>query len=45
MMGYYGNMIGGFGTVSFLGLLTWLLVVVFLALGSVYFWQEINKKK
>lgn len=38
----YGNMMGGAGV---LGLLTWLALLAFLILGSVYFWKEINKKK
>lgn len=39
---YYGtNMMGGFG---FLGSITWLLLVVFLALGIAYFWKMVNKK-
>lgn len=42
MMGYYGNMMGSVGT---LGLMTWLALFMFLVLGSVYFWKEINKKK
>lgn len=48
MMGYRfadgatGNMMGAFG---FWGTLTWLLLVVFLVLGSMYFWKGINKKK
>jgi len=45
MMGnYYGMMGGGFwGVWSFFGLLTWLLLIVFLILGSLYFWKEITK--
>lgn len=42
MMGYFGEMMGGFGL---FGSLTWLLLIIFLILGSVYFWREINKKK
>lgn len=46
MMGYYGNMMGGgYGTFSLFGLLTWLLVTIFLTLGIIYFWKEINRKK
>jgi len=41
MMGYYGSMPGW----GLFGLLTWILVIAFLALGIVYFWKEINKKK
>jgi len=47
MMGYYGgNMIGSFGL---FGLVIWVsfivFLVVFLVLGSMYFWKELNKKK
>ena len=42
MMGNYGGMMGGAGV---LGLLTWLVLLAFLVLGSIYFWKEINKKK
>ena len=45
MMGYnygYANMMGGFGL---FGLTTWLLVITFLVLGSIYFWKGINKKR
>ncbi len=45
MMGYYGwggNMMGSFGA---FGLLTWLVLIVFLVLGCMYFWKELNKKK
>ncbi len=44
MMGYgwSGNMMG---SVGLWGSVTWLLLVLFLALGSVYFWKQINKKK
>lgn len=45
MMGYYGNMMGGYGSFSFFGLLTWLLVIIFLTLGIIYFWKGINRKK
>ena len=45
MMGYSGyNMMGG-GGIGLLGLLTWVLLVVFLALGSMYFWKNLNRKK
>ena len=27
------------------GLLTWLALIIFLVLGSIYFWKEINKKR
>lgn len=45
MMGYYGygyNMMAGWG---FFGAITWLALIVFLFLGIVYFWREINNKK
>ena len=41
MMGYYSNMMTGW---SFFGSLTWLLLIVFLALGTAYFWKGLNKK-
>jgi len=43
-MGFYGNMMGGFGTAGVFGLLMGLLLVSFLVLGCIYFWREINKK-
>ena len=46
MMGnYYGMMGAAWGGWSFFGLLTWLLLIVFLVLGILYFWKEINRKK
>ena len=42
MMGYYGNMMVSWGL---FGSITWLLLVLFLLLGSSYFWKEINRKK
>ncbi|MBI3385718.1 hypothetical protein HY031_01390 [Candidatus Gottesmanbacteria bacterium] len=47
MMGNWGNYYGGgmMGTIGVWGSLTWLLVVVFLVLGIIYFWKEINRKK
>lgn len=45
MMGNYGwggNMMGSFGTFGFL---TWLALIIFLVLGSLYFWKGLNKKK
>ena len=44
MMGYgwSGSMMGNFGA---FGLLTWLALIIFLVLGSIYFWKEINKKR
>lgn len=42
MMGYgYGAAAGW----SIFGLLTWILVIVFLILGIMYFWKEITKSK
>jgi len=34
-----------FGTFSLLGSMTWIALIAFLVLGSIYFWQQINKKK
>lgn len=44
MMGNWGysGMMAGWG---FFGTLTWLLLIVFLVFGILYFWKEINKKK
>lgn len=43
MMGYYGNnMMANFGI---FGLLTWLALMFFLVLGSMYFWKEIKNHK
>lgn len=42
MMQYYGNMMAGWGI---LGVITWLALIVFLVLGSVYFWKEINRRR
>jgi len=41
MMGYYGNMMSNWGL---FGLLTWILLIIFLVLGILYFWKELNKK-
>lgn len=41
MMEYYNNMMAGW---SFFGFLTWLLLIIFLALGTAYFWKGLNKK-
>ncbi len=44
MMGNFGyNMMNG--GAGLFGLLTWLLLIAFLALGCMYFWKQINKKK
>ncbi len=40
MMGYYSGMMASWGL---LGIITWLALIVFLILGSVYFWKKINK--
>lgn len=40
MYGYSG-MMGGAGV---FGLLTWIALLAFLILGSIYFWKQINKK-
>ena len=46
MMGNYYDMMGtGMGTWSFFGFFTWLLIIIFLVMGRLYFWKEINKKK
>jgi len=39
----YGGMMGG-GLGQTYGFLTWLALIVFLVLGSLYFWKGINKK-
>jgi len=44
MMGYYENMMGGYGSFTFIGLLTCVLVIICLTLGIIYFWKVINKK-
>lgn len=41
MMGYYGTMMGSWGLFASL---TWLALIIFLVLGSIYFWREINRK-
>lgn len=38
----YGGMMGGY---QLWGLLTWIALFVFLVLGSIYFWKQINKNK
>lgn len=42
MMGYFGNMMAGWGL---FGLITWIALMFFLVLGSMYFWKEISRKK
>lgn len=46
MNNMWGNMMGWgwFGGFSFLSLLTWLLLLAFLILGSLYFWEQLKKK-
>lgn len=44
MFGYGYGMMGG-GGFGFFGLITWLLLIVFLILGIVYFYRGINGKK
>lgn len=41
MMGYYNNMMAGWGL---FGTITWLFLIVFLGLGIAWFWKGINKK-
>lgn len=41
MMGYNGSMMAGWGI---FGLITWLALLIFLILGSIYFWKGIQKK-
>lgn len=49
MMGFssgmagYGNMMGN--SYGVFGLLTWIGLLVFLTLGSIYFWKKLQKKK
>lgn len=45
MMGLGMGMYSGPSVFGFLSFLTWLLAIIFLTLGSIYFWKEINKKK
>ena len=40
--GWEGNMMGSLGVY---GVLTWLVLIVFLVLGSMYFWKGLHKKK
>lgn len=44
MMGNYGMFSGGFGFMAVLGWLTWVLVIIALALGIVWLWKQIQKK-
>ena len=45
MMGMFGYGNGMMGSWSFFGILTWLALIIFLVLGSMYFWKEINRKR
>jgi hypothetical protein len=40
-MGGYNSVLGW----GLLGLLTWLAILAFFILGSIYFWREIRKKQ
>ncbi len=43
MMSYWGgSMMGSYGA---FGILTWLALMSFLILGSMYFWKEINRRR
>lgn len=45
MMGYrYAGMMDGFGGMSILALLTWLVILVDLALVGVWLWKQVMKK-
>lgn len=44
MMGSIYGMMGGGSQWGLLGLITWMALLAFLILGSIYFWKEINKK-
>lgn len=41
MMGYGGFM----GSWGLFGVITWLALIIFLVLGSMYFWKEMNRKR
>ncbi|GIW63589.1 MAG: hypothetical protein KatS3mg091_391 [Patescibacteria group bacterium] len=45
MMGFGMGMHSGPSIFGFLSFLTWVIIIIFLVLGSIYFWKEINKKK
>lgn len=42
MMDYGASMMGNAGI---FGLMTWIALLVFLVLGSIYFWKGIDRKK
>lgn len=44
MMDGFSNMMNGYSAGGFFGLITWVALILFLILGSIYFWQKINKK-
>ena len=41
----YGPGANMMGAIGLYGTITWIVLIVFLVLGSIYFWKEINKKK
>lgn len=43
MMGYGGGYM--LGSASLFGLITWIALLAFLILGSLYFWKEINRPR
>jgi hypothetical protein len=44
MMGnFYGGYNSMMGSAGLFGLITWIALLSFLVLGSIYFWKEINK--
>lgn len=45
MMGAFGYGNGMMGSFGLFGLLTWLAMLTFLILGSMFFWKELNKSK
>jgi len=44
-MGNYGISGTMMNQVGLLGLITWIVLIVFLVLGGIYFWKEINRRK
>ncbi|MFA6453663.1 MAG: hypothetical protein WCV81_02915 [Microgenomates group bacterium] len=44
MMDGFSNMMNGYGMGGFIGAVTWIALMFFLVLGSIYFLKEINKK-
>lgn len=43
MMGYYGEMMNGFGGYSFFGIITWIVVLIDLILLGFFLWKKIQK--